>query len=133
MKYLGFVLLLMLNFSIVHASQCIPTKHADVPNITGKPYHQARKELLASQWQPLRTIPINEEEDILRFSGNGSKFWEIGYQEVESCSGTGMAPCVFNFSDIYGNNLKVYTLGEEITEDEIYAEVSQYGFSCEKK
>lgn len=132
MKCLSFFSVLMLSFSIAHASQCFPIKHVDVPNITDKSYHQARKELLANQWQPVRTIPINEEEDALRFSGNGIKFWEMGYQEVESCSGTGMAPCVFNFIDIYGNNLKVYTSGEEFTEDKIYAGVSAYGFSCEE-
>ncbi len=126
-----FFLLLIINFSIAEASPCIPTKHAKVPNITNKSYHLARKELLANQWQPLRTIPIQEAKETLMFSGNGWSFWKRGYQEVESCAGTGMAPCVFNFTDIYGNHLKVYTLGEEITEDKIYAGVSGYNFSCD--
>jgi hypothetical protein len=133
MKSFFCFLLLIINFSSASATPCFPTKHAEVPNITNKSYHQARKELLANQWQPLRTIPIHEAKEMLKFSGNGWGFWEKGYQEVEACSGTGFAPCVFNFTDIYGNLLKVHTLGEELTEDEIYAEVSEYGFACKAK
>ena len=120
----------MLSTFTVTAAPCIPTRHAEVPNITNNSDHQARKKLLANQWQPLTTIPFNEAEETLRYSGNGWGFWEKGYQEVETCAGTGFAPCIFNFTDIYGNHLKVYTLGEELTENGIYAEVSEYGFYC---
>lgn len=123
------ILLITFNLS-VSASPCVPKKHAVVPNITGKTYHQARKQLLANQWQPFSTISHNEAEEVLRFSGNGLDFWNKGYSEVEACAGTGMAPCVFNFSDVYGNNLKVYTSGEELADQKIYARVDSYGFYC---
>lgn len=121
-------LALMLSCSIVKA-QCFPDKHIAVPNITDKSYHDARKELLAYQWQPMRTLSIYEDPNDLM--GNARIFWEQNYDEVESCSGTGFAPCIFNFSDIYGNHLKVYTSGEEIPEEKTYAGVSSYGFYCD--
>ncbi len=124
--------LILLSISPVYAKSCTPNKHAKVPNITEKRYHQARKLLIANQWQPYRTININTAKDELMYSGNGWGFWEKGYTEVESCAGTGFAPCVFNFKDLYGNLLKVYTEGEESPEDKIYAGVSGYEFKCNK-
>ena len=128
-KFLILLLFMLTSFAVT-AEPCVPTKHVPVPNITDKSYHQARKLLLANQWQPLVTIPFNEAEDTLMFSGNGWGFWSKGYLEVESCAGTGMAPCVFNFTDIYGNILKVHTAGEEIAEQKNYAGVTGYGFYC---
>lgn len=122
----------LLGISPVYAKSCVPNKHAKVPNITEKTYHQARKLLIANQWQPYRTININTAKDELMYSGNGWGFWEKGYREVESCAGTGFAPCVFNFKDVYGNVLKVYTEGEESPRDKIYAGVSGYEFKCNK-
>ncbi|WP_173911043.1 hypothetical protein [Acinetobacter sp. Marseille-Q1618] len=114
--------------SITHAGECVPKKHAKIPNITGKSYHQARKLLIGNQWQPFRTLNINTAKENLGY-GNGLTFWNKGYREVENCAGTGMAPCIFNFKDVYGNNLKIYTEGEE---DKKYpATVSSYEFNCE--
>ena len=122
----------LLGTSSLYAKSCVPKKHAKVPNITEKTYHQARKLLISHQWQPYRTININTAQEKLMYSGNAWGFWEKGYREVENCAGTGFAPCVFNFKDIYGNVLKVYTEGEESSEDKIYAGVSGYEFECNK-
>lgn len=48
------------------------------------------------------------------YSGNGWGFWKKGYTEIETCSGSGYAPCIFNFKDVYGNTLKIYTEGEDL-------------------
>ena len=114
----------------VSAKQCIPTKHANIPNITDKTYHQARKLLIANNWQPLRTLSANSTEADLGY-GNAWGFWKKGYREVESCAGTGTAPCVFNFKDVYGNKLKVYTEGEEY--EDAFASVTSFSFNCGKR
>ena len=121
---------LIFNISTTNAKTCTPSKHSVVPNITNKSYHQARKLLIANQWQPIRTININTAKDDLMYSGNGWEFWKNGYTEIETCSGTGYAPCIFNFKDIYGNTLKIYTEGEDLPKEKIYATVSGYEFSC---
>ena len=131
------IILLILSLALfgstsVHAKSCTPKKHAKVPNITEKTYHQARKLLIANQWQPYRTININNAEDELMYSGNGWGFWEKGYREVQNCAGTGFAPCIFNFKDVYGNILQVFTEGEESPDDKIHAGVSGYEFKCDK-
>lgn len=110
-----------------YAAQCIPKKHANVPNITEKSYQQARKLLIQNKWQPLRTLSNNSTQEDLGY-GNGWRFWKKGFKEVESCAGTGLAPCIFNFTDVYGNNLKVYTEGEESAQYK--AHVSNYEFHC---
>ncbi|NUG10191.1 hypothetical protein HUN13_01165 [Acinetobacter seifertii] len=124
----SFLLLSIFLFTTTtRADQCIPKKHASVPNITEKSYQQARKLLIQNKWQPLRTLSSNSTQEDLGY-GNGWKFWKKGFKEVESCAGTGLAPCVFNFTDVYGNNLKVYTEGEESAQYK--ARVSHYEFYC---
>jgi hypothetical protein len=124
----SFLLLSIFLFTTTtRADQCIPKKHASVPNITEKSYQQARKLLIQNKWQPLRTLSSNSTQEDLGY-GNGWKFWKKGFKEVESCAGTGLAPCVFNFTDVYGNNLKVYTEGEESAQYK--AHVSHYDFYC---
>jgi hypothetical protein len=109
---------------------CYPPKHAEIPNLIGTNYHDARKELISNKWQPFTTLNFNTAKDELMYSGNGLGFWEQGYYEVEMCSGTGYAPCVFNFKDVYGNLLQVGTTGEEFPSEKIYATVSSVRFKC---
>ena len=133
MQYLFKIIsasLLMLTAISTNAKNCTPSKHSVVPNITNKSYHQARKQLIANQWQPVRTININTAKDDLMYSGNGWGFWKKGYTEIETCSGSGYAPCIVNFKDVYGNTLKIYTEGEDLPKEKIYATVSGYEFSC---
>ncbi|HKY46246.1 MAG TPA: hypothetical protein VJM50_24350 [Pyrinomonadaceae bacterium] len=111
---------------------CRPAKHAKIPAITEYTYHKARKRLLAAGWQPVRTKSINDartDPDILH--GNGPLFWRKGYVEIEACSGTGVAACVFLFKDVYGNRLRVTTQGEEVPRSKSYARVSGFQFVCE--
>lgn len=100
-------------------------KTPKAPAVKGMTYHKARKIILARGWKPFRSIPENEvatNTDIK--SGNGKEFWKRGYVEVEACSGTGEAPCAFEFQDGKGHHLRVFTTGEENPKRKSFAIVS---------
>lgn len=82
-------------------------------------------------WQPFQThsYMTGKEAPDISF-GNGPIFWDRGYFEVESCSGTGMASCNFLFKDVYGNRLQVGTVGEEDLV-KYHASVRSFKFVCE--
>lgn len=117
------------NNSFAH---CPVSKHTEVPVITELTYHDARDLLLKAGWQPVQTIHYNDIENSDISYGNSALFWNKGYTELESCAGTGLAPCLFDFADIYGNHLKVVTLGEESPKDNMYASVDRYWLACEE-
>ena len=127
------ILLISISF-LAHAKEqpCSPNRHASVPALTNLTYHKARKSLLAKGWQPLQTKPYNTAADDPDVSyGNGKVFWDRGYVEVEACAGTGVSPCAFLFSDVYGTKLRVTTVGEEDSASKAYATVSGFRFVCE--
>ncbi len=106
-------------------TQTVSVRTPKAPAVTGMIYHKARKIILARGWKPYRSIPENEvatNTDIK--SGNGKEFWKRGYVEVEACSGTGEAPCAFEFRDAKGNRLRVITKGEENPKRKSFAIVS---------
>ena len=114
---------------------CKPDKYAKIPAITSFTYHKARKALLKAGWQPLQKKSFNDaakeaSEDTDLSSGNGAIFWENGYVEVEGCAGTSLAPCAFLFKDIYNNELRVTTAGEEYPKEKLYAKVIGFNFVC---
>lgn len=110
---------------------CLPNKHAKLPAVYGLTYHKARKKLLAAGWQPFSTIHHNKANtDPNISSGNGKIFWNMGYSEIESCAGTGLAPCAFLFKDAYGNKLRVTTAGEEYAKQKSFATITTYKFIC---
>ena len=89
------------------------TAKVDVASITHDgPYAQVRAKLIAAGWMPKgRSSPpvmADGSEDFATMPA-----WNAGFQEVESCSGTGMNPCTYRFSDKSGNKLKVVGLGED--------------------
>ena len=123
---------LLTGVALAQDQPCRPVKHAKLPAITELTYHNARKKLLAVGWQPVQTKSFNNtntDPDIAY--GNGSIFWKRGYLEVESCSGTGVATCIFLFKDAYGNRLRVTTAGQEIPIQKIYARVTGFHFVCD--
>lgn len=71
-------------------------------------YDNARQLLLRQGWAPRQDV----NDGVL--SGNGRIFWERGYTELVASSGTGLAPCRFEFADDSGRILVVETEGEEI-------------------
>src|ERR1700682_5366940 len=123
------VLLLGLAPSLVSAQTkpCRPGKHAKVPTIKGLTYNKARNILLSAGWQPFQTKSSEKAKtDPELLGGNALLFWQKGYVEVQVCSGTGLARCVFLFKDTHGSHLIVYTAGEELPE--MKAEATVTGF-----
>lgn len=106
--------------------KCVPTRHIDIPAIAEVVYPVAREALLKAGWQPA----INYDK---RRSGEYevAEKWaaNAGYYEVESCAGTGVAPCRFNFTDVYGSHLAVITEGEVIDGSQAY--VRSFFFVCD--
>ncbi len=87
--------------------------YAQSLEITGLTYHKARAIIIEAGWTPLKTQADKQH----RF-GNGPDFWALGYFELESCSGTGLAYCSFQFENTKGESLRITTKGEEYHEEE---------------
>lgn len=96
--------------------QPVSASHIPVPRIYGLPYEEARARLIATGWQPARHHWNYQTAEHGLESGNGLYFWEQGFHEIESASGTGLAHCTFLFRDLYGTRLVVVTAGEVIPE-----------------
>jgi hypothetical protein len=71
-------------------------------------YQVARQLIIDAGWQPLVTTTDNPHD--------GTKSWrDWGYNEVSSCSGTGMGFCRFEFTGSRNQKLVVITGGREST------------------
>lgn len=95
-----------------------------IPKIYGRPYDVARRVLIKGGWLPNKRLPIHGESVDVQ-SGNGPIFWQRGYWELESCSGTGSAFCLFEFTNPTGRLLEVVTEGEEDEAGTYHAIVSR--------
>ncbi|UBF26289.1 hypothetical protein K9N68_33105 [Kovacikia minuta CCNUW1] len=84
-------------------SQKVPTRLRQ-----GMPYDQARQILLEAGWQAVELSPNRE-----RFSPMDYLIDQLGYNEVEDCSGTGMGYCRFSFADANGRKLSVVTVDNQ--------------------
>lgn len=126
MKSVKLFFLSALTLPVVSLAQCLPEHHAPVPNLVNLSYHEARKLLIDAGWQPSQ----NAMRDDFIASGNSTEFLKKGYSEIESCAGTGMAPCAFIFSDTYGNTLRVISLGVEDPNGQYQAHISNVQFIC---
>ena len=74
----------------------------------GMPYSEAREIILDAGWQAT-VVPLQARE----FAGlRESAMVGRGWHELQSCAGSGLAPCRFEFGDIEGQTLVVITLGE---------------------
>jgi len=112
------------NTDFAQAAECQPRRHAKLPIITNLPYPKARTRLLAARWRPVQTLPNSAGAGNVALSGEGYSLWRRGYREIAGCAGTGVAPCVFNFQDAYGNKLQVVTEGQNTPV------VSRFHFWC---
>lgn len=101
-----------------------PSNEPAIPKIYGKPYGAARKQLIQEGWLPNKHEPFHGQEAEVQ-SGNGPIFWKRGYWELETCSGTGMGHCLFQFVDPTGRLLEVVTEGEEDEAGTYHARVSR--------
>lgn len=74
----------------------------------GMAYAQARKALINAGWQAVELSPNRDRSGTM-----GYIIDQLGYNEVESCSGTGMGFCRFNFTDAKGRTLAVVTVNNQ--------------------
>lgn len=96
-----------------------------IPKIYGLPYDEARELLIEEGWIPAKN-PWSHGGSVDVKWGNGPIFWERGYWELEACSGTGIAPCLFRFFDPSRRVLVVTTEGEEDEDGAYHAKVARY-------
>lgn len=73
----------------------------------GMSYAQARKALINAGWQAVELSPNRDRLGAMDY------LIQLGYNEVESCSGTGMGFCRFNFTDANGRQLAVVTVNNQ--------------------
>jgi serine/threonine-protein kinase len=98
-----------------------------VPQIYGISYDAARKVLIKRGWLPAKQHWLHGNSAEVQ-SGNGPIFWKRGYWELDSCSGTGLAHCLFQFVDPSARVLVVVTEGEEDEGGTYHAKVSRVFF-----
>ena len=110
--------------SLVANNTLPPSGQPAIPKIYGKTYGVARKILIQEGWLPNKHEPYHGQESEVQ-SGNGPIFWKRGYWELETCSGTGLAHCLFEFTDPTGRLLEVVTEGEEDEAGTYHARVSR--------
>jgi hypothetical protein len=91
-------------------------RQAVVPNVYGKPLNAARKVLIAHGWRPSRPRERPDELDM------AAQLAKQGIIETESCAGTGVGYCKFNYRSPAGL-LSVTTAGEA-------PRVVSYGVAC---
>ncbi len=72
------------------------------------PYAEARQILLDAGWQATHHSPRREDGGVVNYLIN-----DLGYYEVEDCSGTGLGLCLFEFADAYGHRLSVSTANND--------------------
>lgn len=100
-----------------------------VPKIYGLSYDDARTLLIQSGWIPAKNHWTYGQSPEVQ-SGNGPVFWERGYFELDACSGTGAAYCLFKFFDPSRRALLVTTEGEESELGEHHAKVARYSIQA---
>ncbi|MBE9102874.1 hypothetical protein [Vacuolonema iberomarrocanum] len=84
-----------------------------IPAISGLSYHEAREILIKEGWIPLTQRHLYPQEEPSLQYGTARIFWDLGYWEVVSCSGTAEGFCRFEFSDPSSRKLVVVTAGME--------------------
>ncbi len=94
---------------------------AGLPNIQGMPINTARDKLIKAGWKPVpRKESVREAEDSRAF-----ELAQAGVTEVDSCSGTGMGYCGFDYHGTRGH-LSVVTVG-----DGQWPTVTRYSADCD--
>ena len=72
------------------------------------PYHEARKIIIQSGWEPV--LGNTSDENI---GTPAIIFRDLGYIEVDDCTGTGIGHCLFYFQNKEGKYLEIGTEGED--------------------
>lgn len=85
-----------------------------IPDVrVGLSYHKARKILMEEGWIPLTQRSLYPGEENSLTYGNGKIFWDLGYWEIVSCTGTGEGFCRFEWADPSQRKLVIITTGIE--------------------
>jgi len=93
----------------------------------GMPYSEARELILDSGWQGKN----QRWQDIPQSGEINEIYYDNGWREIEDCSGTGMAYCRFEFTNIKNETLVVITEGECIKTSSIKCEKYVANWSIE--
>jgi hypothetical protein len=110
--------------SPVTSPESNPGGQLAIPKIYGQTYDVARKLLIKEGWQPNeRHISHGNDPDVQM--GNGPIFWKRGYRELDTCSGSALAECLFEFIDPTERVLVVVTQGEEDAKGAYHATVKR--------
>ena len=95
----------------------------------GQPISKLRKLLGKHGWQPRVTyLKFGDEGYEHNFSTAGI-LYKAGFHEVETCTGTGANPCIFNYLHKSGKCLRVFTTGE-YSVGQYEPEVDDWSFAC---
>lgn len=82
----------------------------------GMPYKEARKLLIQQGWQA--NLPIATSELPNLENSTIKKLFDLGYEEIKDCSGTGLGLCRFEFTNERGELLVVSTTMAESEDGE---------------
>lgn len=114
--------------AIAQQQTCAPVTHSAINITSGMTYHEAREKLIQAGWQPHRHRDFLDGGDGLY--DEAKTFWELGYEEMQYCSGKLLIECTFNFKDVYNNHLNIVTQGMEYPEEDVFARISEFRFKC---
>jgi hypothetical protein len=84
----------------------------EVPNIHGLPLAAARQFLIQNSWAPITSASSPMAND--RLGLRQQEVFDSGFFEAVSCSGGGMAPCMFRYRNPQGFVLEVVSVGEDM-------------------
>ena len=82
-------------------------KSQDLPLRKGMTYSEARQIILEQGWKPNPNVESNLESTVVK------AIFDRGYIEINDCSGTGEAPCRYEFVNQSGELLYVVTAGRD--------------------
>ncbi|MGP1387802.1 MAG: hypothetical protein ACTS2F_29965 [Thainema sp.] len=102
----------------------------DIPTISGMSYHEARAKLVDEGWVPQTQRHFYGNQPDMQF-GNAPTFWDLGYWEIVTCSGSAEAFCRFEFADPSGR-LAIETAGIEDKSAGMEAQVNRVFFVDEE-
>lgn len=97
-----YLILAFLALNIFALSSC--EKQAKSTLLLNEPYDDARKMILRSGWKPAK-IKRDQYTDLSSIS----RFLDLGYTEVDACSGNGKGYCRFVFQNDLGLFMEVTT------------------------
>lgn len=75
-------------------------------HLIGEGYKEARKEILSSGWKIFDSNLSDWDIKVAK------KLWDLGYYELEACTGAGESYCSFIFINDQGEKLRIVVKGE---------------------